>query len=96
MSRKLPQTDSIEKLAKFWQKNDLADFEDELEEISGPVFARRAEVRVPLDPDEIQAVETLARSRGVATATLLHDWVAEKLAGFLQGPHALETAKSKP
>jgi hypothetical protein len=27
---KLPQTDSIEELAKFWDAHDLIDFEDQL------------------------------------------------------------------
>ena len=37
---KLPKTDSIEKLAKFWDTRDLTNFEDELEEVAEPVFAR--------------------------------------------------------
>jgi hypothetical protein len=30
---KLPQTDLIEELAKFWDIHDLTDFEDQLEEV---------------------------------------------------------------
>jgi hypothetical protein len=37
---KLPKTDSILKLAEFWDTHDLTDFEDELEEVTEPVFAR--------------------------------------------------------
>jgi hypothetical protein len=34
----LPKTDSIQELAHFWDKHDLTDFEDELEEVTEPVF----------------------------------------------------------
>lgn len=40
---KIPQTDSIEELAQFWQAHDLTDFEDELEEVTEAVFAREYE-----------------------------------------------------
>ena len=36
----IPTTDSIQDLAKFWDKHDLTDFEDMLEEIPDPVFER--------------------------------------------------------
>jgi antitoxin YefM len=39
---KLPQTDSITELAKFWDTHDLADFEDQLQEVVEPVFERNA------------------------------------------------------
>ncbi len=38
----LPQTDSIQELAQFWDNHDLTDFEDELEEVTEPVFDGRA------------------------------------------------------
>jgi hypothetical protein len=34
----LPKTTSIEELAQFWDTHDLTDFEDELEEVTEPVF----------------------------------------------------------
>ena len=37
--RKLPNTDSVEELARFWDTHDVTDFEDELEEVTEPVFA---------------------------------------------------------
>jgi hypothetical protein len=35
---KIPETDSIEELARFWDSHDLTDFEDQLEEVTDPVF----------------------------------------------------------
>jgi hypothetical protein len=34
----LPKNDSIQELARFWDSHDLTDFEDELEEVTEPVF----------------------------------------------------------
>jgi hypothetical protein len=36
----LPQTDSIQELAKFWETHDLTDFENDLEEVAEPIFKR--------------------------------------------------------
>ena len=44
---KLPQTDSIQELARFWEKHDLTDFEDELEEVTEPVFAGGNSIEPP-------------------------------------------------
>ncbi len=45
---KLPKTDSIQELAVFWDSHDLTDFEDELEEVTEPVFVRGTAIKVPL------------------------------------------------
>ena len=42
----IPQTDSIQELAHFWDTHDLTDFSDELEEVSEPVFERQTVVTV--------------------------------------------------
>jgi len=46
---KLPKTDSIQKLAEFWDSHDLTDFEDELETVDGPVFKREENARKQLE-----------------------------------------------
>lgn len=80
-ARKIPQTDSIEELARFWDTHDLTEFEDQLEEVSEPVFEResRTVITVRLRPQEAQAVKRAAKARGVRQATLLRQWVLEKL-----------------
>ncbi len=35
---KIPDTESINELAQFWDKHDLTDFEDQLEEVNESVF----------------------------------------------------------
>jgi len=34
----IPQTDSIEELARFWDSHDLTDYEDQLEEVTEAFF----------------------------------------------------------
>ena len=79
MTTKMPQTDSIHELAMFWQRHDVTEFENELEEVPGPVFQRAHVVSVPLTGDEHQAVRDAAAARGIDEATLIHEWVRERL-----------------
>ena len=66
-SQRIPNSDSIEELSKFWDTHDLTDFEDQLEEVHAPVFARRKEstVAVLLTPKEALALRRLAQSEGI-------------------------------
>ena len=77
---KIPETDSIEELARFWDTHDLTDYEEHLEEVIEPVFQRQVEtVAVPLQAQEIQAVRRIAESQGVDYVALIQGWVLEKL-----------------
>ena len=78
---KIPHTDSIEDLARFWETHDLTDFDDELEEVCAPVFEHRSEERVTihLPAEEVEVVKRLAKAKGVGPAALLREWVLEKL-----------------
>ena len=75
----LPQTDSIQELAQFWDTHDLTDFEDELEEVTEPAFERCSVIALQLENGEAEAVRKLAEERGVADAELIHRWVREKI-----------------
>ena len=75
----LPQTDSIQELAQFWDTHDVTDFEDDLEEVTEPVFALRNAIRLDLDSTEADAVRKLAEAKGVADAELIRGWVREKI-----------------
>ena len=77
---KIPETDSIEELASFWDVHDVTDFKGQLEEITEPVFQRKMEViSVPLSPQEVEAVKRIAESAGVEYSALIRGWVLEKL-----------------
>ena len=76
---KLPAADSIRALAEFWDAHDLTAFEDQLEEVSRPVFVRDGALAVPLESAEIKAVEKLAKAQGVSAGELVRGWVLRNL-----------------
>jgi hypothetical protein len=78
---RIPTTDSIQVLADFWDTHSVTDFDDQLEEVSEPVFGRQLAhtVRVPFSAEERQAVRRIAASRGLQEAALIREWVKEKL-----------------
>src|SRR5205807_295332 len=75
---KLPKTDSIQKLAEFWDTHDLTDFEDELEDVPSPVFVRGRAIKVHLEPREAEAVEQMAQANGISQEELIRDWVLQQ------------------
>ena len=76
---KLPRTDSIQELARFWDSHDLTEFDGELEEVQEPAFERGTVVSVRLSPDEMEAIQGMARARRLNLGDLIHEWVAEKV-----------------
>ena len=80
-AQKIPETDSVEELARFWDTHDLTDFEDQLQNVPEKVFERKPETVIPvrLRRQEIEAVRRVAKTRGVREAALLRQWVREKL-----------------
>ncbi len=81
----LPKTDSIKKLAEFWDTHEVTDFEDELEEVAEPVFSRRGvgarvgAINVPLQQREAKAVQGLAQAKGISSEQLVRRWVLQKI-----------------
>lgn len=76
---KLPRTDSIQKLAEFWDTHDLTDFEDELEEVAAPVFVRDTAIKVHLESREAAAVQQMAQAKGISQEELIRAWVLQEL-----------------
>ncbi len=77
---KIPDTDSIEELAHFWDTHDLTDFDDQLEEVTEPVFERDTEtVTIMLPQQEFKTVKKIAESRGTSYTDLIRGWVREKI-----------------
>ena len=77
---KLPKTYSIQELAEFWDTHDLTDFEDELEEVTEPVFVRGNAIKVPLKSREAETVRQMAQAKGVSPEELIRAWVLQELA----------------
>jgi hypothetical protein len=76
---KLPKFKTIDELAKFWETHDSTDYEDELEEVTEPVFVRRPAIQVHLASREAKAVERMANAKGISREELIRSWVLEKL-----------------
>ena len=79
--RKLPKTDSIDELARFWDTHDLTDFEDDLEQVGEPVFVRTkgTSLSIDLQPAEAQRLTKIARAKGVKETSVVRQWVVERL-----------------
>jgi hypothetical protein len=79
--RALPRISSVQTLAEFWDTNDLADFSSELEEVSEPLFVRAkgASLSFRLGPSEAIQLRKVARSKGVAEAEILREWILDRL-----------------
>ena len=78
---RIPETDSIEELARFWDSHDLTDFEDQVEEVAEPVFQGEPGVKlsIRLNPKELESLRRLASKRGLEEAVLIREWVLERL-----------------
>jgi len=76
---KIPQTDSVQELAQFWDTHDITDFEEQLEEVTEPVFDREKVVQVHLPTKEAETVESMARLQGINPSELIRTWIMEKV-----------------
>ena len=76
---KIPQTDSIDELAKFWDTHDLTDFQDELEEVTEPVFERRTTLSIHLESEDAEAIKRIAQAKGVGSDQLVREWILERV-----------------
>ena len=59
----IPQTDSIAELAQFWDSHSVTDFEDQLEEVTEPVFDRESLLTIYLPSAAAGDKENLNRRR---------------------------------
>jgi hypothetical protein len=89
---KLPRFQTLEELARFWDANDSALFQDELCEVAEPVFKRDGSVQVTLASDEVKALDALARAKGVTREQLIRKWV---LAQLPRRSHRRPTGRSR-
>ena len=68
------------KSGEFWDTHDLTGFEGELEDVPEPVFVRGTTIKVPLESRQVEAVEQMAKAKGVSPEELIRAWVLQKLA----------------
>ena len=75
----IPKIDSIQELAEFWDNHDLTDFEDQLEEVTEPVFEREYIVEIGLLDRDLQEIKRMANLQGINYKDLIRAWVMEKV-----------------
>ena len=75
----LPQSDSIQELAQFWDTHDLTDFEGDLEKVTEAVFDRETTVMIHLSSEDAVVVNEIAKAKGLNDAELIREWVVEKV-----------------
>ncbi|MFP4298201.1 MAG: CopG family antitoxin [Spirulinaceae cyanobacterium] len=75
----IPKIDSIQELAEFWDDRDLTDFEDQLEEVTEPIFERESIVEIGLLDRDLQEIKRMAKLQGVNYKDLIRAWVMEKV-----------------
>ena len=78
-SKRIPQTDSIQELAEFWDTHDLTDFKGELEEVQEPIF--QPGVTIPLTSRDATILNAIAKSRGISPRALIQEWITERIEG---------------
>ena len=78
---RIPEMDSIEELARFWDWHDVTDFQDQLEEVTEPVFQGQPGVRfiIRLNANDLARLRVLANARGLEEAVLIREWVLDRL-----------------
>ena len=75
----LPNTNSIQELAHFWDTHDVTDYECDLMEVEEQVFGSRTVIPVALDSSEANFVREIAKQRGVPESEPIQGWVREKI-----------------
>jgi hypothetical protein len=78
---KIPRTDSIKELAKFFETHDTTEIEDEVHEVTGPIALPRNSILVNLEARQAAAVKKLAKAEGISEEQLVCKWILQQLVG---------------
>lgn len=78
----IPEFDTLEDIAEFWDTHSTADYEDVTHEVHFEVKLPSRQKPVRLLPELGETLEVIARTRGVSLETLVNVWLTEKV---LQG-----------
>ncbi|MBC8448599.1 MAG: hypothetical protein H8D78_12700 [Chloroflexi bacterium] len=84
---KFPDFETVEEFAEFVETHDMADYWDELEDVSGEFefVAQRsrpefAEISFPLPVAALHQLKTIAADQEADVSDLVRTWIAERLA----------------
>ncbi len=74
---KIPEFESIQEEAEFWDTHDTTEFLDEFEEAKDVVFVRpeKQVVSIRLERDFVNRLKAYAQEIGIPYTTLLRMWI---------------------
>jgi predicted house-cleaning noncanonical NTP pyrophosphatase (MazG superfamily) len=79
----IPDFNSLEEIADFWDKHSTADYDDLTHEVRFEVKLRESsaeyQTAVQLLPELSEIIQRLAQHRGVSVETLVNVWLTEKV-----------------
>jgi hypothetical protein len=78
----IPQFETLNDIAEFWDAHSTADYEDSTHEVHFDVKLGRpseASQMITLLPELSETLQALAQARGVSVETLINVWLTEKI-----------------
>lgn len=76
----LSRSRSLDELANYWDRHDLADVWDQTREVKADIRIARRRYIVAIESDVIQSLRRLARRRRVSCGLLINRLLRERLA----------------
>ncbi len=79
-NKTIPEMNSYEEIAEFWDEHSLADYWDETESADFEIDPNaRRRYLVAVDPGLLKQIQQMARQRGLATESLVNLFLAQRL-----------------
>lgn len=79
---RIPEFQTYEEEAEFWDTHDTTEFEDEFEEVQVRFSKNLSQsLTVRLDEGTIKQMRDIARQKGIGPTTLARMWILERLRG---------------
>ena len=77
---RIPDFESLEEEAEFWDTHDFTGFEDESEPVKVRFAKNLSEsINIRFDPETLNTLRTIARDKGIGPTTLARMWILEHL-----------------
>ena len=78
-SKKLPQFNSTQELAEFFDTHDMGDYEDEMTEVHFDIDINRNHYLVSVDERLMNKLLEIAKGQQVSVEMLVDTWLREKI-----------------
>ncbi len=75
----IPEFETLDEIADFWDHHSTADYSDLTEEVCFEVNLGKERQPIYLLPELLEQLEGQARARGVSVETLANLWLIEKV-----------------